>query len=366
MLSGGLDSVPMTISAALQSDSSVAAFSWVFEEYPESDERRFSSPLCTSLNIPHHHINCDHLWPKFDEGTYVNPVFPFGIPYSEFQQETFRRARGVGVTTLLTGIHGDVLYGYTVGIIYELLRSGRFRMAFKEARALWQRTESKRAFVKHYLIKPLALVQSFLARRNQRRPYPSHCLQDDIAALLVQRSHWLDQESQGALRPQQWRVVLDHFAGEDAAYGRYMDAKFGVERRYPFRDRELCEFILAIPSDQLFANSVTRPIVKRAFQAELTQDILTRNDKTNFSPRIDAGIETDHINTGWFEVEQPAWAQFVKKCYFKANNEQKQRVNVTRWRCGYYDYWKSVCYNRVTKVLGNINSESDNNEIIGS
>ena len=358
MLSGGLDSVPMTISAAKQSDESLNAFSWVFDEYPEQDERQYSAPVCASQGVTHNLINCDHIWPRFDEDTYTNPVFPFGIPYSEFQQETFRRAQTTGVKTILTGIHGDLLYGYTESILYELLKAGRLSDAIREARVLWGEASSIKAFIKHYLIKPLPGVISFLNWRNRKRTYPTDCLQDNIAALIKNRPHWLEDESRGALRSQQWRVVLDGFAGEDMALGRYMEAKFGIERRYPFRDRELCEFMLAIPSDQLYFNLTTRPIVKHAFESELPPEIQNRNNKTNFGPRIEAGIKIDKINQNWFNAEQPRWTRYVKECYFQTNCEQKQELNVIRWRCGYYDYWNAVCYNPVSSELGYINGET--------
>ncbi len=362
MLSGGLDSVPMTIAAAQLQEANLHAFSWIFENYPELDERSYSSPICDKFNIEQVMINCDDVWPKFDNDTHVNPVFPFGIPYSEFQQETFRRAQQAGVKTLLTGIHGDLLYEYGQGIFYELVKARRWKDFAAEFKRFWRSSLPKTRWLKHYFIKPLPVVKKLNCLRNRSKPYPTDCLQDSIAALLVKQSHWLKKESRTALRPEQWQVVMDGFAGEDMAHGRYMEAKYGIERRYPYRDRDLCEFMLAIPSDQLYFNLTKRPIIKRAFAAELSPELLARNDKTDFSAIIEAGIEKDNKNLKWFASSSPNWSHFVKECYFEHNSTEKQQVNVIQWRCGYYEYWKSVCYNPVHCELGQINEKTQDDE----
>jgi len=300
MLSGGLDSVPMTIVAAQQSVETLQAFSWVFDEYPALDERHYSSPVCAKFGIQQHLINCDSMWPRFDKDTHVNPVFPFGIPYSEFQQETFRRAQQHGVKSLLTGIHGDLLYESTQGILYELAGMGRWREALQESRRLCKAMPSKWLFIKHYLLKPLKIVEKLSWYRQRRTRYSTDCLQERVAVLITPKRHWLFKESQGALRPQQWRIVLDAFAGEDAAYGRYMEAKYGVE-------------------------------------------LLARNDKTNFTEVIDAGIKHDKSCKEWFERQPKQWTYYVKECYFDTQEAQKLGSNVIQWRCGYYNYWDSLC-----------------------
>jgi len=348
MLSGGLDSVPMTIAAAQQSATKLHAFSWVFDDYPELDERQYSISVCQRFTIQQHMINCDRVWPQFDDDTHFNPIFPFGNPYSEFQQETFRRAQTEGVKCLLSGLDGDLLYESTHGILYELIRAKRGREAWQEFTRLWASTPSKWWLLKTYLLRPLKIVERIGQQKKRRTGVrrannPYNLLQDQISALLKPARHWLFDESQDALRPKQWQIVFDAFAGEDAAYGRYMDAKYGIERRYPFRDRDLCEFMLAIPSDQLYFNLVKRPIVKRAFSREFTRELNERNSKTNFTPIINDGIEKDIRCQTWFESTPFEWSYYVKECYFDSKTTQKQGLNVIQWRCGYFNYWNSRC-----------------------
>lgn len=355
MLSGGLDSVPMTISAidhTRTTQQTLLAFSWVFDDYPDLDERTYSSPICQANNIEQVMVNCDRLWPKFDASTDLNPVIPFGIPFSEFQEETLRIAKARGVTTMLTGIHGDLLYEYTQGVFYELARQRKPAKALAEFLRLWNISNSKFQFIKLYLLRPLRVVQRVSAWRRRNKRFTSDVLRDEVAAKFQQQEHWLHAPSQAAIRPQQWQVIFDGFAGDDAVHGRYLDAKHGVERRYPFRDRDLAEFMLAIPSEQLYFNLIKRPIVKNAFENEFTPALFNRNDKTNFSQVIYAGIDADTENLKWFESGRADWQQYVKHCYFDAKPDEIDANTVVRWRCGYYAYWKSTCYNPVGQDLG--------------
>ena len=362
MLSGGLDSVPMTICAAEEADSDVDAYSWVFDAYPEADERRYSREICRDLNLTQHEILCDDLWPSFDDSMYVNPTLPVGTPYSEFQQATFRRAKAHGVSVLLTGIHGDLLYESTHGLLYGLVRQGRWRDACSELCRLWRAVPQSWLVVKYYLLLPIPWVARMSAWRKRRRYCAHPGLQSEIAVqsgLQQSQAHWLTEEGKAKARPEQWQVVMDHFAGEDMAYGRVMEAKFGIERRYPYRDRNLCEFMLSVPSDQLYFNGVKRPIVKRAFGDELPDVILQRNNKTSFNAVIDAGIQRDFQSNPWFDNAVKEWHRFVRPDFFYDLSPENSKNNLLRWRCAYYDYWKSVCYNRLICELGQIDNDNE-------
>ena len=125
-LSGGMDSVPVTIVAAhtlAQSDLStegsvLSAYSWVFDRYKEADERQYSAPLCRALCIEQIAIVCDDLWLTYDANTPVDPLGPIYNPFMAYNQALFAEARLRSVNVMLTGIHGDILYGYTLSLIH--------------------------------------------------------------------------------------------------------------------------------------------------------------------------------------------------------------------------------------------------------
>lgn len=361
MLSGGMDSVPLSILAAQalsnqkneqRHQQSLTAFSWVFDEHSASDEREYSVDISVRFGIKQVMVHCDNLWLQYDHDTFNHPLVPFANPYSEFQQQTFRQAQDDGVKTLLTGIHGDLLYGYTQGVFIELLKSGRWREAGNEFARAWNVVSDKWVFIKRYVIAQLPLMRKLLERRRLRTNLVNGCLQDNIAAQLHNQRHWLWSESQSALRPLQYQIVLGEFAGEDLALGSYMEAKFGIDRRFPFRDRNLCEFMLAIPSDQLYFKLIKRPIVKNAFSAEFGPKLTARNSKTDFTNVIAAGVQNDVKNRDWFNADPSEWQYYVKAAYFDDESVKITERDTLRWNCGYYNYWKSVCYNSILDELG--------------
>lgn len=63
-------------------------------------------------------------------------------------------------------------------------------------------------------------------------------------------------------------------------------AIFGLEQRYPFFDRRLIEFCLALPFEQKLRDGWTRSILRRAMQDILPPDVQWRTDKGNQSITI--------------------------------------------------------------------------------
>ncbi len=363
-LSGGLDSVPVTILAAQNNlepanDSgpqrTLSAYSWVFDHYSEADERAISGPICEAYGLEQIKISCDYLWPNHNPLDELDPLGPIYNPFMSFNHVLFKQAQSNSVSTMLNGIHGDLLYGYTQGILYELLTRGRFRDAFLEARRLLKTTGSWRAFTSLYLLKPMGLVSRFLSKRKSTVNSLERVLQPDVIGKISRAEHYLRKESYSAIRPNQWCIVLGDFVGRDLAIGRFIESEYSIERRYPFRDRDLCEFMLAIPSDQLAFNGVLRPIVKRAFANEFPKNLRDRNGKTSFAKVMREGMINDQNNKRWGESQEQEWSRYVKECYFNGKVEQNSYFDVVKWRCGYYDYWMSVCYHPLAKKLGSGN-----------
>jgi asparagine synthase (glutamine-hydrolysing) len=387
-LSGGLDSVPITIAAALyqaaepnmatmasdeaghsvaDSGQRLSAYSWVFDQYPEADERQYSSPICSVYGIEQVTINCDTRWLDYcdtasgaaasgaaaaNSHSLLDPLGPIYNPFMSYNQALFSQAKARGVKVMLNGIHGDILYGYTQGILYELVKSGKFKDALSEARYQLIANGSLVAFIKEYLLKPIPIITRFLNWRALRRSDHHEALQPHILQRVKHGSSYLESESRNAIRPQQWQVVLGEFAGRDAAIGRFLESEYSIERRYPFRDRDLCEFMLAIPSRQLALSGIKRPIVKRAFVSELPANMVNRNRKATFAEVTVKGIQSDQKNAYWANLANPQWSYYVKECYFADKSEINHQLEVVKWRCGYYDYWKSVCYYPMAKHLG--------------
>ena len=59
---------------------------------------------------------------------------------------------------------------------------------------------------------------------------------------------------------------------------------YGIEMKFPFMDRRLLEFCLAIPSSQKLQNGNTRSILRRSMSEILPDLILNRHSKSDISP----------------------------------------------------------------------------------
>jgi asparagine synthase (glutamine-hydrolysing) len=348
MLSGGLDSVPMAIVASdilAQKSQRLNTFSWVFDEHPEADERQYFMPVCTDFELRGHWIKCDSVWPKFDAQMHCNPIVPFSTPYSAFTQALFAQARDEGVGVMLSGMGGDMLYSGVETLLYELFKAGRWRDGLAEFMRLFSAMPSFRSFIKKFVIGPL------LKSHSTAQNLPDW-LDDQMAREAQQTGSYLADFQARSWRPQQYFNVLGSLEGEDAAYGRYLDAGFGIERRYPFRDRELAEFMLAIPADQLYFQLTTRPIVRRAFENELRPELAQRPTKTNFSSVIRSGVKNDKNYRRWLEREKTQWVKYVKKSHIYSKESGIEDNLELKWRCAYYEYWKTVCYTSCAQKLG--------------
>jgi asparagine synthase (glutamine-hydrolysing) len=65
-------------------------------------------------------------------------------------------------------------------------------------------------------------------------------------------------------------------------------ARFSLEIRYPFFDRRLIEFLIAIPAGQFWRRDQTKFILRAAMKDILPESVRTRRGKAEFSPVIDA------------------------------------------------------------------------------
>ena len=63
-------------------------------------------------------------------------------------------------------------------------------------------------------------------------------------------------------------------------------ARAGIEARYPFWDKRLAEFCLALPSNAKLCNGWSRLILRQAMQGILPNSVQWRRDKHDFTPLL--------------------------------------------------------------------------------
>ena len=97
------------------------------------------------------------------------------------------------------------------------------------------------------------------------------------------------------------------------------------ERRYPYLDQNLLEFLAAVPSDQLLRAHERRSLMRRALVNLLPKEILARQTKS-----VTARSYVVGLNVQWLEIEAVFKASLVSRRHYIAQTEFLSALRVTR------------------------------------
>lgn len=211
---------------------------------------------------------------------------PFAHPYEEWNRALAAGSRDTGARVILGGNGGDQFFGGSPVFLADLLRAGRWRDLWGEARAIGLGGRNYRDFF-HWAIQPaLPAALLDLARRARGgRPLRAH-LQSAVPGWLG-----LDQATVQALWQRQWHYGLrrqdETFGSAETAW--YLQASFGqrvvssvvgilqqagVEARSPMYDRRVIEFMARRPREDRFARGETKHLLRRAMAGLLPAEHL--------------------------------------------------------------------------------------------
>jgi asparagine synthase (glutamine-hydrolysing) len=310
-LSGGLDSSAVVCTARHLADG-LHTYSLVFPGLDDNarrviDERRYMDAVIAGGRVTAHFVRGDELSPLGDlDRVLWHLDEPFGAPNLYLHWGMFRAARQDGVRVFLDGFDGDTTVSHGLGRLNDLGRAGD-----------WDRFEAEvRAFAGHRGIEPGAVL-------------PHYGL--PLLADFARRGRWLrwlrganrlsrrfglgrrDVLTRWGLAPLFGGKSIPGSAGEQDVHAQCLSqalyqealeiadqssAAFGIEARYPFFDRKLIEFCLAVPPEQKFAAGWTRLTMRRALEGILPPAVQWRASKANLSPNFFARIRAQDGLTG--------------------------------------------------------------------
>lgn len=338
-LSGGLDSAPIAAVAArilANQGRRLTAASWVFDRFGECDEREYLQPLYGAQHLEPLQVNCDAAWPLSDFDRWpIHPCAPFQNPYRRFHENLYRELEQQGVRVLLSGLMGDHLYAGTEGWLRDLLAERRVSTAIGDG--MWHlKNHGARAFVRQ------GLLPSLLPHRIHRalRPRPVPEWLTSFARSHISDSRAWPQESPRARRPHQYFHALELVTGL-GYIERFFAGRYGIELRYPFRDRRLVEFMLQVPTRQLYSRGIKRPIVRRAMQNLVPATILARPTKTSFLSVYRFGLCDKELAriSAWLDDPDSLWCQYVDRNWLLANRDCKRMTGYVGWLCISLEMW---------------------------
>ena len=289
-LSGGLDSSSITCTARnLLADShqQLHTFSAIFPNLPKSDlawidERRYMDVVKSAGGIKSHHIRADLLDPLLDWFWQDEEPVPGTNMY--IHQGMYDCANQQGVRVFLDGVDGDTTVSHGWRYFTSLVYTGRWQQLYKELAATSRNSKiSRKIIAQEYCIKPFIQEPS---SQIKQRLFPQQNYDELINPDFAQETQVYRHIQRLASEPLFLTARKEHLAGMSTGlYPLAMEicdktaTPRSVEPRYPFFDRRLMEFCLAIPLEQKFQQGYARSILRRAMNGILPPEIQWRVTK---------------------------------------------------------------------------------------
>jgi asparagine synthase (glutamine-hydrolysing) len=309
LLSGGLDSSSIVCTARnLLSDNRggrLHTFSAIFPSLPEADlrridERPFIEAVLATGGVEPHYVHADRLSPLTDlDRVLWHEDEAVLAPNLYMHWALYGAARQQGVRVLLDGIDGDTTVSHGLEYLAELTYRGRWKTLLTEATALSRKSTASftpRRVVWEYGLKPLvprpaALLRQVCRGHTRRLTAISPIINPAFARRigLVSRVQTLLRSRSRAARSARhahWNGLRAGLVPAALEMADRAAAAFALEPRYPFFDRRLMEFCLALPPDQKLHQGWTRVVMRRAMANILPHEVQWRIGKANLSPNF--------------------------------------------------------------------------------
>jgi asparagine synthase (glutamine-hydrolysing) len=209
-----------------------------------------------------------YCWPGFDKESW------------EHEQRLYEQLQSYGYRVLLSGIGGDELLGGVPTPIPELLdilAAGDLVGLFRKTTRWCVKTHTP---VFHMLADIFRSTCALYFPMNSDRVTPPSWMSPRLNRLLKERpSPFPDSERLFGLRPsaifagRAWLSVLESLPSHNPEFfSRY-------EYRYPYLDRDLVDFLLRVPREQLVQPGRRRAMMRRALAGIVPEEILERKRK---------------------------------------------------------------------------------------
>ena len=295
-LSGGLDSssvVGMTrILGRKGVPDNTGIFSMIFPEYRELDEIVYVESVEKKWNIRSNKIPVIK-YSQLNLGNEVRetrevPDLPARIVFSNLYQAVSAK----GIHVLLSGFGSDELFTGSRFIYQDLLCAGQFQHLLRACRDNvcekgWRGMLKRAGADLLWPLLPRKVRQSLLDYFSyvpRVPPWISGAFLDKVA--FRQR---IKQSDSGGQFPVLAEYNVYHevtWSGELLAleYLNRCTARFGIEERYPFLDRRLVQFAMALPEQQKRGlHGEKKHILRQAGKLLLPEMVRERKDKAGFS-----------------------------------------------------------------------------------
>lgn len=298
-LSGGLDSSSVaSVARNLLVEGGrgdVHTFSAVFDDVKESDEREYIDAVLNGGGMIPHFVYADRLSPLHDFDSLMQEQDePYFAPNLFMHRALMSTARRSGVGILLDGVDGDSTVSHGLAYLVEMARTGKWIRLYRELGALpggvfpgsSRRELLRRRILRPLLLRPMQNLRDRLKGDGEDPWIEDSAINPDFANRLQLRQRYVEtwRERYPIPRTQrgdhllvlQWPLhpfileVLDKAAATE-----------GIESRYPFFDRRLMEYSVALPPEQKLSGGWSRMVLRRGMEGILPSQVQWRKGKSN-------------------------------------------------------------------------------------
>jgi len=320
MLSGGLDSSSVTCVArnllAHNPESPLHTFSAVFDEVTQCDESPFIDAVLAENKLEPHYFHADRFSPLTDLNRvlwHLEDASFGGNLY--FNWCLYGSAQKQGVRILLEGFDGDTTVSHGAGYLIELARAKRWITLSREAHGYARHfnLDPRKIVWRHfeqYGLSPRVRQSLRFGKRAKRallrRTRPLGNRAGDVPARAIVKQDFLQrinfgQGCQSLPAPRtsplterdihhsrlNWGVMPSILETLNKTAGA-----FGLENRFPFWDKRLVEFCLALPANQKLHLGWNRIIMRRAMEGILPKQVQWRGGKADMTAGVEHGLLT--------------------------------------------------------------------------
>ncbi|MGL5832636.1 MAG: lasso peptide isopeptide bond-forming cyclase [Waterburya sp.] len=333
-LSGGLDSSSIACTARqilLGKGQQLHTFSAIFPSLSPADlrlidERPYMDAVKSLEGLQSHDLRADLLTPLTD--ILWNDEEPIFATNLYIHQGIYDLANQQGVRVVLDGLDGDVTVGHGWSYLSELLYSGKWYKLILEVNSASQRYRiSRKRIVRELALNPIIeavgnYIDSFFNRVQEN----DNQLIDPGFAQSIGINNKITE-----LLKNKPKLVLttrqkQHFGLTSGLYSHVLNmadkatTQSSVEARYPFFDRRLMEFCLALPPEQKLNQGWSRAILRYAMTDILPPSVQWRLNKSNLFPNFRSQL----LNTQSITQEQMTnnlqnIEKYVEKSTFKSS-----------------------------------------------
>jgi len=358
LLSGGLDSSSIVCAArrilAENPGGRLHSFSAVFRDVPESDESPYIQSVLDGGGIEAELVESGNISPLHDlPAMLACQDQPFYAPNLFLHWALYRAANRRNIHVLFDGLDGDVTVSHGIGILPELFLKGRWISLAREIRGLSRNFQLRaRNILRGRVLQPL-IPRSIWRMREAVRGSRSNAI-DVGPPLNPEFAHRIGWNPLEHASPQMPRTARgEHFFGLTRGLIPYVlevadhaAMSFTIEPRYPFFDKRLVEYCLALPAEQRIYRGWTRMVMRRAMTGILPEKIQWRGGKADLGVNFLRSLlarESKLIEEMLRNPAQAIWQyadhQALQRTYQQSLSTESKRNVLSLWQAATLQTW---------------------------